>query len=233
MICESRRQLVDRYAEILDVPVDLKDEEQNPDSWRVALPWAVNHGADAINMSLGQTTDDYDEDSMRVAVAVVEFARSHDVVVVSSGGNCGDGDVVNEVLGGCEVDNQRQVPATLPGVVAVGALQKDRDLAGYSTRNEDVDLVAPGGGDINDLVDTTARDGKYEGFNGTSAAAPHVAALAAAVRTAVPEATGDEISQALIDTADPEGVSEQDRDDVGVGNGLVDVDAAIDELRST
>ena len=220
-------------ATILDVPVDLKDEEQNPDSWRVALPWAVNHGADAINMSLGQSTDDYDDDTMRVAVAVVEFARSHDVVVVSSGGNCGDGDVVNEVLGGCASDNQIQVPASLPGVVAVGALQKDRDLAGYSSRNEDVDLVAPGGGDVADLVETTARDGEYEGFNGTSAAAPHVAALAAAVRTAVPEATGDEISQALIDTADPEGVSEQDRDDVGIGHGLVDVEAAIDELRST
>jgi subtilisin family serine protease len=211
---------------LLDVPVTLEDVEQNPDSWRVALPWAVNHGADAVNMSLGQPRKDVEEDSLKLAVAVVEFARLNDVVVVASGGNCG---------GDC--DGPR-VPGGLPGVVAVGAIQQDRDLAGYSARIDGVDLVAPGGGEVNDRIKTTEprqrdEDDDYQDFNGTSAAAPHVAALAAAARMAVPEATGDEIAAALIDTANPEGVSEQDRDKVGVGHGLVDIGAAIEELRST
>lgn len=221
-------------ASLLDAPVAMEGAEQNPDSWRVALPWAVNHHADVANMSFAVPRSTYDEDLYKVAVSVVEFARANDVVAVAGGGNCGQRDrVENAFLEECTERDMVTVPAELPGVVTVGALQKDHDLAGYSTRNEDIDLVAPGGGGVRDLIVTTDVGGQYQDFNGTSAAAPHVAAAAAALRSAVPYATGDEIAQALIDTADPEGVSEGDRDDVGAGEGLVAIGAAIEQLRTT
>jgi subtilisin family serine protease len=209
-------------ATILDVPIQVAGAEQNPDWWAVALPWAVNRGADVANMSFHGSRDDYDEDQYKVAMAVVEFARANDVVAVAGGGNCG---------GSCPEPGG--VPSGLPGVVTVGAVQKDRDLAGYSARTDEIDLVAPGGGELRDQIVTTSKNGDHDGdFNGTSAAAPHVAAAAAVMRSAVPRAGGDEIARALIDTADPGGVSEQDRDDVGAGDGLVDIVAAIEQLRT-
>ena len=199
----------------------MQQAEQNPDWWAVALPWAVNRGADVANMSFVQSRGDYDEDQYKFAVAAVEFALANDVVTVAGGGNCG---------GSCP--ERGGVPSGLPGVVTVGAVLKDRDLAGYSARTDEIDLVAPGGGELLDQILTTDDDGGYDGnFNGTSAAAPHVAAAAAVLRSAVPQASGDEIAQAVIDTADPEGVSEQDRDD-GAGHGLVDIVAAIEQLRT-
>ena len=61
-------------ATILDVPIQMAGAEQNPDWWAVALPWAVNRGADVANMSFHRSRDDYDEDQYKVAMAVVEFA---------------------------------------------------------------------------------------------------------------------------------------------------------------
>ncbi|TDD70528.1 hypothetical protein E1262_09840 [Jiangella aurantiaca] len=214
---------------VLDVPVRLKDANENGPSWPTGLAWAVNHGADAVNMSFGgpipAEPDVEQAHGLEVAAAAVYFAVSNDVVVVASGGNCGPSPLTD-----CDNDNQRQNPASLPGVIAVGAVQEDFDLAGYSTRNEDIDLVAPGGGDLMTTVLSTYPGGGHKGIQGTSQAAPHVAAAAALIRGAAPEASGDAIGQALLDTADLDLLDEGDREGPGVGHGFLDITGALDQV---
>ncbi|TDC51882.1 hypothetical protein E1212_10765 [Jiangella ureilytica] len=212
---------------VLDVPVRLRQANENGQSWPVGLTWAVNHGADAANMSFGgamlDVTVPEELEELQVQVAAVYFAVRNDVVLVSSGGNCGPSQ-------DCDEENQRQTPAGIEGVIAVGAVQEDFDLAGYSTRNEDIDIVAPGGGDMRNAVLSTHLDHDYEEIQGTSQAAPHVAAAAALIRAAAPEATGDEVGQALLDTADLGPLDEGDREGPGVGRGFLDIGGALEQV---
>lgn len=217
---------------ILDVPVKLGDTNAQAESWMVGLPWAVNHGADVVNMSIGAALSTYEETegALEYAVAVAEFAATHDVVLVASAGNCG---ATDEPVEECLARDQRQIPTVLRPVVAVGSVQSDSELPDYTTKNDDVDLVAPGGGDLlkPGEVLSTSPGGKYERKHGTSQAAPHVAAAAAIGRFVAPDATAAEVSQALVDTADLDEVAEGDRDDVGAGRGLLDIPGMIDQLR--
>lgn len=212
---------------VLDVPVRLLQANENGQSWPVGLTWAVNHGADAANMSFGGAMPDVDVpeelEELQVEVAAVYFAVRNDVVLVSSGGNCGPSQ-------DCDEENQRQTPAGLDGVIAVGAVQEDFDLPGYSTRNEDIDIVAPGGGDERNTVLSTYLDHDYKEIQGTSQAAPHVAAAAALIRAAAPEASGDDVAQALLDTADLDPLDEGDREGPGVGRGFLDIQGALEQV---
>lgn len=214
---------------VLDVPVRLESANDIGPSWPTGLVWAVNHDADAVNMSFGgpipESPDVEENQDLEVEAAAVYFAVSNDVVVVSSGGNCG-----LVLISGCDERNQLQTPAALPDVIAVGAVQEDFDLAGYSTRNEFIDLVAPGGGDLRNAVLSTYPGGKYKAIQGTSQAAPHVAAAAALIRAAAPEAPGAGIAHALVDTADLDPLDEEDRLGLGVGNGFLDITGALEQV---
>ncbi|SEF12423.1 S8 family serine peptidase [Jiangella alba] len=214
---------------VLDVPVRLKDANDAGPSWPTGLVWAVNHDADAVNMSFGgpiaESPDVEETQDLEVEAAAVYFAVSNDVVVVSSGGNCGP-----SPLTGCDEHNQLQTPAALPDVIAVGAVQEDFDLAGYSTRNEYIDLVAPGGGDLRNAVLSTWPGGGHKAIQGTSQAAPHVAAAAALIRAAAPEAPGAAIAHALVDTADLDPLDEEDRLGLGVGRGFLDIADALEQV---
>jgi hypothetical protein len=151
-------------ASILDVPIELRRQDRvlnrGADAW-TGLVWAVNSGATVANLSFSGSRESYEAGgALEVAVAAVDFARHNQVVVVSAAGNCGPdpegfpdeakGD--KGLLFGCGEANQRRMPAMLSDlVVAVGAVLEDDDdlrLAGYSSRNEDVDLVAPGHEDV-------------------------------------------------------------------------------------
>ena len=210
---------------ILDVPVKLQEANEQAHSWFLGLPWAVNHGADVVNMSIGAPLPE-DDATIQAGAAAVEFAEHNGVVVVASGGNCGGG--IDE---DCLQRNQREVPASYSPVLSVGALQSDFEIAGYSTRNKDVDLVAPGGGDElpPGQVLSTYPGGKYERMAGTSQAAPHVAAAAAIGRMVSREATTSALRRAILDSADVDRVAKDDRKDSGAG--FLDVRGVVDELR--
>ncbi|WP_157987642.1 S8 family serine peptidase [Jiangella endophytica] len=213
---------------VLDVPIRLQSTNETAQTWPSGLMWAVNHGADAVNMSFGAPLPDpltpADVQDLEVEAAAVYFAVHNDVVPVASGGNCGDGG------DGCAEKSQRQTPAALPGVIAVGAVQEDFDLPAYSTRNDDIDIVAPGGGDARNAVLSTYPGDEYEELQGTSQAAPHVAAAAALIQAAAPEATTNDVSTALLDTADLEPLDEGDREGPGVGAGLLNITGALEQV---
>lgn len=133
--------------------------------------WAVDHGAQVINMSLGSPTR-----SDAVADAC-EYAYESGVFVVASSGNDGNPDGV-------------LYPASLPCAFAVGAIGQQQNIPFYSNGGPELDLVAPGGEDDEDRDGDGHGDGivqesvtmngwRYVFSQGTSMAAPHVSAAAA------------------------------------------------------
>ncbi len=165
------------------------------------VDYAVAHGADVINLSMVSTESSTELD------AALAAARSRGVVLVAAAGN-----------GGATGD-PRLFPAASVGVIAVGATDRADRVAAFSETGPQLDLVAPG-------VDiaSTAPGGRYRSMDGTSEAAPHVAAAAALVRAAVPGASPDLVERALESSATDLGAP--GRDDTS-GYGLLDAARAV------
>jgi subtilisin family serine protease len=151
------------------LPVRVIDRDGRGDTATLAagILWAVDHGADVINLSVGGARTTVAE---RDAVA---YAVAHDVVLVAAAGNDGT--------------TRRQYPAALEAVIAVTATDSSDRLYSWSTRGPWVDVAAPG-------CNTAPRLGQaYATFCGTSSATPLVAGLAGLVRSADPRASAGEV----------------------------------------
>jgi len=171
------------------MPVKVLDSDGSGDDAGTALgiTYAVAHGADIINLSLGGVGNS------TTLYNAVKYAYNHGVLVVASGGNCGD---VNYERNGCSSENQTIYPAAYDTEVFAVAATSDTDsAASFSNRGAYVDIAAPGV----DII-STYRNGGYAVFNGTSQAAPHVSGLAALLLTIDPALTVQEI-QTHIETA--------------------------------
>jgi subtilisin family serine protease len=129
------------------------------------IDYAVAHGADVINMSLGGDAISTVVGSDPAVVNAVNRAIAAGVVVVAAAGN--------DSLPYCEQ------PATQGKMLCVGAIDSRGQRSPYSSSG---DLVAPGGsglgGSSEDIL-STWNDGKYMDLAGTSQATPHVAGVAA------------------------------------------------------
>jgi hypothetical protein len=111
-------------------------------------------------------------------------------------------------------------PGNLPNVLTVSALQRDGTMAPYSSGGSQVDVAAFGGSGAGDIVTTDLMGwpgydgGDYTpGFNGTSAAAPQAAAVAAMVLSRNPTLTELQVRDRIKAGADPWGAA----NDVGSG----------------
>ncbi|WP_053848908.1 type VII secretion-associated serine protease mycosin [Streptomyces sp. NRRL B-24085] len=169
------------------------------------IRWAADHGADVINLSLGDDSasahPEAGEDD------AVQYALKKGAVVVASAGNGGEkGDHIS-------------YPAAYPGVIAATAVDKFGTRASFSTRRWYATVAAPG----DDVVIADPDHKYYEGW-GTSAASAFVSGAAALVKAAHPELTPAQIKRLLEDTARnaPAGGRDDSR-----GFGFVDPAAAL------
>ncbi|UKW32342.1 MULTISPECIES: type VII secretion-associated serine protease mycosin [Streptomyces] len=167
--------------------------------------WAADHGADVINLSLGDDSATAHPDAGEDAA--VRYALAKGAVVVASAGNGGrDGD-------------HASYPAAYPGVIAVTAVDRNGGRAAFSTRRWYATLSAPGVGVV--IADPDRR--YYEGW-GTSAAAAFVSGAAALLRSAHPGLSPAEVRRLLVSSArdvPPGGRSDE------LGAGVVDPAAAL------
>ena len=199
------------------LPVRVLDADGVGSSVDVAagIIWAVDNGADVINMSLGSGSP-----SMVIEEACA-YAHEAGVLVVASSGNDGYSNFVG-------------YPAAFGTTVAVGATDFRYEVAYYSNQGAELDLVAPGGdlgADHNGdgypdgvLQETTiAGHFGYYFMSGTSMATPHVAG-AAALLVSAGVTDLEDLRGALTSTADDLGAA--GRDDV-YGHGLVNPVAAL------
>jgi subtilisin family serine protease len=158
--------------------------------------------APIINMSLGGQSDS----TLGAAIAAAIDAGS---VIIASAGN--------------DASSTPNFPASYPDVISVAALGADGELASYSTSNEFVSLVAPGGDFrfdvpgafaggtsgvlstvwdfVNDPLFNEVPGPDYAFYTGTSMAAPHVSGVAALVLAANPGMTRQQLVDRLTSTA--------------------------------
>ncbi|WP_405738965.1 type VII secretion-associated serine protease mycosin [Streptomyces sp. NBC_00028] len=200
-------------ARILPVRVILEDGDSSRGKARntrgnalaEGIRWAADHGADVINLSLGD--DSKSAHPEPAEDEAVQYALKKGVTVVASAGNGGEkGDHIS-------------YPAAYPGVIAATAVDRYGTRASFSTRRWYATVAAPG----DDVVIADPDHKYYEGW-GTSAAAAFVSGAVALVKAAHPGLTPAQVKKLLEDTARDAPVG--GRDD-SRGYGFVDPAAAL------
>lgn len=168
-------------AKIMPVKV-LNDEGSGSyTSITQGIYYAVDHGANVINLSLGGGSGD---DSMQTAL---QYASNKGVIVVMAAGN--------------DSGFQPGYPARYADKsgIAVGAVDKNNNMADFSNRagvNSLTYVTAPGVG-----VYSTVPGNQYASYSGTSMATPHVAGVVALMLSANHNLTDAQVRQIVSETA--------------------------------
>jgi hypothetical protein len=198
------------------MPIKVLDSTGEADDNNIArgIKYAVDHGASVINLSLGGPGE-----GTGILQQYVDYAISHNVVVVAAAGNDGDK--------GFATATAPHYPAACNGVIAVGATDAVGNHAPFSSYGTWIDVVAPGdlsNSNPQDGLTTTMRGSTYGVGAGTSFSSPLVAAVAFLMRAADPNASATTISSRLTG-------SSRDLGPVGFdsvyGSGMVDATAAL------
>jgi type VII secretion-associated serine protease mycosin len=150
-----------------------------------AVRWAVDHGADVINMSLTRNSLDWPTSWDDAFL----YAADHDVVVVAAAGNRGSG--TTEV----------GAPATIPGVLTVAGVDRDGE-ASFDASSQGITIAVSAPSE--ELVGVVPS-GDHVTWAGTSGATPIVAGLVALVRAAHPDLDAANVINRIVSTANPKG----------------------------
>lgn len=190
--------------------VSLVLEDPNPhgpgteDQIAQAVTWAVDNGADIINMSIGSGVQDWPETWDDAFL----HAEQNDVLVIAASGN--------RAAGHFSVG----APATIPGVLTVAGVDESRNISEESSsQGIAVDIAA-----ASEPLVGALPGGGYAGWTGTSGATPIVAGAAALVMAAHPELSAREVKHRLLSTADSAGASGIDPE---YGHGVLNVAEAV------
>lgn len=153
------------------------------DNINAGIKWAVDHGADVINMSLGikNTGGGLPHED------VIKYALSKNVTVVAASGNDGT--------------DERYYPGALPGVIAVGAVDGNGDVTSFTSYGANIFCVAPGLNIYSSFAENT-----YAVASGTSQASPFVCGAVGLMKSFALEQgrtlSNDEIQHVLKHTSD-------------------------------
>ena len=174
------------------LPVAIPNEGQ-VGSIAEPLRWAVDHGAQVINLSVARPAGQALPAGEADAVA---YALAHNVVVVTSAGNRAQMPTGNSL-------------AMLPGVVAVAGLARSGSFWSGSVEGPFVAVAAP----AEDIVNIGARNVYSTGYStgtGTSESTAIVAGIAALVRAKFPQLDAANVINRLIRTAVDRGSAARD-----------------------
>ncbi|NEE01851.1 S8 family peptidase [Phytoactinopolyspora halotolerans] len=183
----------------------LNDYGEGEESWIIAgMEWAVDQGADVVNLSLGGCATDGSDPLSEALNALTE--RSGTLFVAAAGNH------PSSLL--CTFPETVAAPAAADRALAVGSVDKQGELSGFSNTGPRVrdglikpELTAPGESIVaaraSDTLWDDAVDDHYARLSGTSMAAPHVTGVAALLAEQHPDWSADELVPALLSSAVP------------------------------
>jgi len=161
------------------------------------MQWAVDQGADVVNMSLGTyaPTDGTD----LLSQTLNELSDSSGALFVVSAGNSGQRETVT-------------APGAADRALTVGSVTKSDELSGFSSQGPRLgdyglkpEIAAPGSDIIAARAAGTIPDASvdeyYSKLSGTSMASPHVAGAAAILAGQHPDWTATQLKGALVGSA--------------------------------
>jgi hypothetical protein len=160
-----------------------------------AINWAIENNIDIVAMSFAG--DQYS----RALEEAMQLAYENGILLVASVGN-----------GASKV----RYPAKYSPVIGVGAVDQNYEVASFSNRGQEVELVAPGIG-----IKGLSLSGEIVEQSGTSMAVPHVVGIAALAMERYPNYNMAQIRSLLSASALPLG------DHNLYGNGLVNANGTI------
>ncbi|WP_203295245.1 S8 family serine peptidase [Luteirhabdus pelagi] len=209
-------------CKVMNVKMLNSDNAYLSGAWAVdAIYYAVDNGADIINMSWGGG-------AFTPLQEAIQYAASNGVVLTACMMN---------------FDNDTPFyPAAYPETIAVGAIDPDGDRSSPffwsatsgSNYGPHIDLIAPGNYTYNITHTSNSNYNVYWG--GTSQAAPHAAGVASLLLAQNPSLTPSQVRDALNNTADDEtGDPSEDTAgfDIYYGNGRLNAFKALQEVLST
>ncbi|MFI1258841.1 type VII secretion-associated serine protease mycosin [Streptomyces netropsis] len=190
------------------IPIRQNDDKGSGTSRTLAvgIKKAVDEGARVINISQDTTSPLNPDSDLELAV---KAALARDVVVIASAGNDGQ-----------DGKSKATYPAAYPGVLAVGASDRNNERAPFSQSGEFIGVAAPGV----EMVSTVPGGGQCVD-NGTSFSAPYVAGVAALIRAKHPDWRQHQVVAQIEQTAE----RAADARDRHIGWGVVDPVRALTE----
>ncbi|MFL2769886.1 MAG: S8 family peptidase [Rhodospirillaceae bacterium] len=166
-------------------PCELTDSLAVLDALNYVNEEAEDFNIVAVNLSLGggENAGPCDQDDVRTAV--INMLRNKGIATVAAAGNAGLNGSIN-------------APACVSSAIAVGATTNSASVADFSNFASFMDVMAPGV-----AVKAAQAGGGFVERSGTSVATPYVAGAFAVIRSALPDATVDEILGALTESGVP------------------------------
>lgn len=185
------------------MPLRMLGPTSTPTMEAAAIAHAKINGASVISNSWGPV------DGTGASVPCPQVV-SDAIIDAADNGRGGKGCVILWAAGNGNESSDVDGYASHPKVICVAATMRDDTRSPYSDFGDGVDICAPGGSSAGDMVtvdrmgtagyDTTSN--YTTRFNGTSAATPVAAGVAALILSAEPELTREEVTFRLLYTAD-------------------------------
>lgn len=159
------------------------------------IEWVIENNMSIVSMSFGFNS------YSQIFKEVLQEAYNNNILLVAASGNEGTDNIL--------------YPAKYDTVIAVGAIDENNNLASFSSYGFEQELVAPGV-----EINSTSLVNSYGVSSGTSLAAPHVAGVAALIKSFNKSLTNEQIKAKLRNDALDLGIAGKDN---LFGYGLVQI----------
>ncbi len=219
-------------AKILPIKVLGSDGRGDLGTIAAGILYALDRGADIINLSLGGPTGSEVTAEVQQIISAVRLAKNNSLLVAAAGNGGNDG------LGDCN-DNLPIYPANIQeeNVIAVASVDLYNNLTEYSNfGGATVHVAAPGGdyytGGLNSIAipdcfgPCSVNDVPYKASMGTSMATPIVSGLAAVIKSSKNSLSPSQIKNIMMNSGTVLG----QLDGLIKSSSVVNVKAAIDSL---